>query len=42
MTCGNVEMYQRDVECTEQDVNNQTLTKISQFYVDIAFCLKAF
>ncbi len=28
------------VECTEQNVNNQSLTQVSQLYVHISFCLK--
>ncbi len=28
------------LKCTEQNVNNQTLTRISQLYVHIFFCLK--
>ncbi len=28
------------LKCTEQNVNNQTLTQVSQLYVHISFCLK--
>ncbi len=34
MPCGLIEM------CTEQNINNQRLTQVSQRYVNVYFCLK--
>ncbi len=29
------------IKCTEQNVNNKSLTQVSQLYVHVSFCLKA-
>ncbi len=30
------------LKCTEQNVNNQTLTQVSHYYVHVSFCLEVF
>ncbi len=33
-------LFSVNTMCTEQNVNNQSLTQVSQFYFHVVFCLK--
>ncbi len=35
-----IQYHTDNLKCTEQNVNNQTLTQVSQLYVHVSFCLK--